>query len=234
MADKTLSLHEKLMHIQHELKAPKNLHNNFGGYNYRSAESILEALKPLLVKYGATVTITDTIESIGDRIYVKATATILDAEVPATVKMSQGGIEIKEASKLEVTAYAREAETKKGMDDAQVTGATSSYARKYALNGLFLLDDTEDVDTEAYQTQTQPEKAQAKKATTKKKEEPKTQEVPPLTEEELLFLNQCYTGENLNKLLDYFHIEDISQIQPDAGRALIKKIQEQKKKKAEG
>ena len=76
MADKTLLLHEKLMHIQHELKAPKNQHNSFGNYNYRSAESILEALKPLLVKYGATVTITDTIESIGDRIYVKATATI--------------------------------------------------------------------------------------------------------------------------------------------------------------
>ena len=217
MADKTLSLHEKLMHIQHELKAPKNLRNNFGGYNYRSAESILEALKPLLVKYGATVTIRDDIVEIGGRIYVKAIAEIWDTTSD---------------NYMIVSAYAREAETKKEMDDAQVTGATSSYARKYALNGLFLLDDTEDVDTEAYQAQT--EKAQAKKTTTKKKEEPKTQEVPPLTEEELLFLNQRYTGENLNKLLDYFHIEDISQIQPDAGRALIKKIQEQKKKKAEG
>ena len=137
MADnKTLTLHEKLMHIQHELKAPKNLRNNFGGYNYRNAESILEALKPLLVKYGATVTITDTIEDIGGRIYVKATASFYGADASAPV---------------EVTAYAREAETKKGMDDAQVTGATSSYARKYALNGLFLLDDTQDVDTEAYQ-----------------------------------------------------------------------------------
>ena len=137
MADnKTLTLQEKLMHIQHELKAPKNLRNNFGGYNYRNAESILEALKPLLVKYGATVTITDTIEDIGGRIYVKATASFYGADSSAPV---------------EVTAYAREAETKKGMDDAQVTGATSSYARKYALNGLFLLDDTQDVDTEAYQ-----------------------------------------------------------------------------------
>ena len=138
MADnKTLTLHEKLMHIQHELKAPKNLRNNFGGYNYRNAESILEALKPLLVKYGATVTITDTIENIGGRIYVKATATIYDSDA-STMPIG-------------VEAYAREAETKKGMDDAQVTGATSSYARKYALNGLFLLDDTQDVDTEAYQ-----------------------------------------------------------------------------------
>ena len=138
MADnKTLTLHEKLMHIQHELKAPKNLRNNFGGYNYRNAESILEALKPLLVKYGATVTITDTIENIGGRIYVKATATIYDSDA-STMPIG-------------VEAYAREAETKKGMDDAQVTGATSSYARKYALNGLFLLDDTQDADTEAYQ-----------------------------------------------------------------------------------
>lgn len=137
MADNNeLTLKEKLMHIQHELKAPKNLRNNFGGYNYRNAESILEALKPLLVKYGATVTITDTIEDIGGRIYVKATASFYGADASAPV---------------EVTAYAREAETKKGMDDAQVTGATSSYARKYALNGLFLLDDTQDVDTEAYQ-----------------------------------------------------------------------------------
>ena len=138
MADnKTLTLHEKLIHIQHELKAPKNLRNNFGGYNYRNAESILEALKPLLVKYGATVTITDTIEDIGGRIYVKATATIYDVN--------------NSVIPIGVEAYAREAETKKGMDDAQVTGATSSYARKYALNGLFLLDDTQDVDTEAYQ-----------------------------------------------------------------------------------
>lgn len=219
-----MTLHEKLMHIQEELKAPKSLRNNFGGYNYRNAESILEALKPLLVKYNATVTITDTIEDIGGRIYVKATASFYGADASAP---------------MEVTAYAREAETKKGMDDAQVTGATSSYARKYALNGLFLLDDTEDVDSEAYQAQAKPEpqktapkKSPAKKAEPKK-EDPKDIEIQPLTEEELLFLSHRYTGANLEKLLDYFHIEDISQIEPTAGRALIKKIQEQKKK-AEG
>ena len=213
-----LTLHEKLMHIQNELKAPKNLHNNFGGYNYRSAENILEALKPLLVKYSATVTITDTIEDIGGRIYVKATASFYGADSSAP---------------MEVTAYAREAETKKGMDDAQVTGATSSYARKYALNGLFLLDDTEDVDSEAYQAQAKPEPQKtAPKKSPAKKAEPKKEEPKPLTEAELLFLSQRYSGANLEKLLDYFHIEDISQIQPDAGRALIKRIQEQKK--AEG
>ena len=219
-----MTLKDKLMYIQNELKAPKNLRNNFGGYNYRSAENILEALKPLLVKYNAKVTITDSIEEIGGRIYVKASATIYDTD----------GTD----EPISVEAYAREAETKKGMDDAQVTGATSSYARKYALNGLFLLDDTDDVDSEAYQAQAKPEpqKAAPKKAPAKKaepkKEEPK--EVPPLTEEELLFLSQRYSGENLEKLLVYFKIEDISQIEPAAGRALIKKIQEQKKKKAEG
>ena len=161
-----MTIKEKLMHIQHELKAPKNLRNNFGGYNYRNAESILEALKPLLVKYGATVTITDEVVEVGEyhpRIYVKATATIYD----------NNGL-------MTVSAYAREAETKKGMDDAQITGATSSYARKYALNGLFLLDDTQDVDTEAYQkaersAQNAP-KAQGNKTTPKPKAKP--QEAP--------------------------------------------------------
>ena len=162
-----MTIKEKLMHIQHELKAPKNLRNNFGGYNYRNAESILEALKPLLVKYGATVTITDTVEEIGGRIYIKATATIYDAENPSLMPLG-------------VEAYAREAETKKGMDDAQITGATSSYARKYALNGLFLLDDTQDVDTEAYQkaersAQNAP-KVQGNKTTPKPKAKP--QEAP--------------------------------------------------------
>ena len=233
--DFRMTLKEKLMHIQEELKAPKNLHNNFGGYNYRNAESILEALKPLLAKYGATVTITDNIEEIGGRIYVKSTATIWDTDATSTYSINSNGIEVSTGAALVVTAYAREAETKKGMDDAQVTGATSSYARKYALNGLFLLDDTEDVDSEAYQAQakqepqkTTPKKAPAKKAEPKKEE---SKEVPPLTEEELLFLSQRYSGENLEKLLEYFKIEDISQIEPAAGRALIKKIQEQKQKK---
>lgn len=217
-----LTLHEKLMHIQHELKAPKNLRNNFGGYNYRNAESILEALKPLLVKYGATVTITDTIEDIGDRIYVKATASFYGADSSAPI---------------EVTAYAREADSKKGMDDAQVTGATSSYARKYALNGLFLLDDTQDVDTEAYQkaeksAQGAP-KAKNNKTTPKQESKPteakqEPAEVIPLTEEELLFLSSRYKGDNLTKLLDYYKIEDISLIEPTEGRNLIAMIKSKK------
>ena len=215
-----MTLKEKLMNIQAELKAPKNLKNTFGGYNYRNAESILEALKPLLVKYKATVTITDTIEAIGDRIYVMAIASIFNAEKTEA-----------EDYPISTTAYAREADSKKGMDDAQVTGATSSYARKYALNGLFLLDDTKDVDSEEYQ-------AQASRATAKEKPKPKQNkpaeakaepaEVIPLTEEELLFLSSRYKGDNLTKLLDYYKIEDISLIEPTEGRNLIAMIKAKK------
>ena len=120
-------LYLKLGIVQKTLNAPKNLFNKFGKYKYRSCEGILEAVKPLLD--GCTVMLSDSIESVLDRVYVKATATFTD------------GI-----SKIEVTAFARESETKKGMDDSQITGTASSYARKYALNGLFLIDDTKDAD----------------------------------------------------------------------------------------
>ena len=120
---------ETLSAIQTELSAPKGQFNKFGGYAYRSCEDILEALKPLLKKYKACVTISDDIVMVGDRVYVKATATLTAAEESITA-----------------TAYAREAEDKKGMDSAQVTGSTSSYARKYALNGLFAIDDNKDPD----------------------------------------------------------------------------------------
>lgn len=149
LSEEELTLNEKLMHIQTELHAPKNLYNSFGKYNYRNAEGIQEALKPLLKKYGVNVVLADEIVEVGGRVYVKATAGISDCKTNEQVS---------------VCAYAREAEAKKGMDDAQVTGATSSYARKYALNGLFLLDDTKDVDTEEYQSS---KKAAEKKQTTK-------------------------------------------------------------------
>lgn len=123
---------QKLMCIQAELKAPKSQYNTFGKYAYRSCEDILEALKPILLKYKAAVRIVDDIVQIGDRYYVKATATLMDADTGETV---------------ETSAMAREDETKKGMDAAQVTGSTSSYARKYALNGLFAIDDTKDSDS---------------------------------------------------------------------------------------
>ena len=144
LSNTELSLSEKLNRIQVELKAPKDKLNKFGGYNYRSAEGILEALKPLLKTFGVYVTLSDEIVEVGGRVYVKANAELRDYN----------------GSIISVHAYAREAESKKGMDEAQVTGATSSYARKYALNGLFLLDDTKDADTDEYalQTKTEPKK----------------------------------------------------------------------------
>lgn len=121
---------KELVDIQNELKAPKNQVNKFGGYNYRSAEDILEAAKKVLVKHGCYLTITDGIEMIGDRVYIVATATVTNSE----------------GKSVSTKAYAREEETKKGMDAAQITGSASSYARKYALNGLFCIDDTKDPD----------------------------------------------------------------------------------------
>lgn len=123
-------LTEKLNRMQTKLIAPKGQLNNFGKYKYRSCEDILEALKPLLGEEKVILTIADNIRQIGDRYYVEATATISDGE-----------------NSLAVTAFAREPENRKGMDDAQLTGATSSYARKYALNGLFCIDDTKDADS---------------------------------------------------------------------------------------
>lgn len=134
-------IYTKLSHIQNELKAPKNQFNKFGNYKYRSCEDILEALKPLCAKYKATLIIYDEIVMIGDRYYVKAMAKLYDQET---------------TDYIEAYAFARESQAKKGMDDSQVTGATSSYARKYALNGLFNIDDTKDFDTnEAHQQNAQ-------------------------------------------------------------------------------
>lgn len=126
----TTELKEKLLKVQSELKAPKGQYNSFGKYKYRSCEDILEAVKPLLAKHGLVLTISDDIVVVGNRYYIKATATITDG-----------------TSEVSTTAFAREEETKKGMDGSQVTGASSSYARKYCLNGLLAIDDTKDSDT---------------------------------------------------------------------------------------
>lgn len=129
-----MNIHEKLMTIQSKLKAPKNQFNSFGKYKYRSLEDISEAVKPLLSEVKATLTVSDEPVMIGDRIYIKATATITDAEDPTQTIINR--------------AYAREADNKKGMDPSQVTGATSSYSRKYCLNGLFCIDDNKDADSQ--------------------------------------------------------------------------------------
>ena len=127
-----MNVYEKLAIVQKTLKAPKSQYNNFGKYNYRSCEDILEAAKPLCIEHGLVLTISDEIMQVGERIYVKATATVADIE-DANAKVSTSGM-------------AREPEDKKGMDTSQITGAASSYARKYALGGLFALDDTKDAD----------------------------------------------------------------------------------------
>ena len=127
-----MNVYEKLANVQSALKAPKGQYNAFGKYKYRSCEDIVESVKPLLKQNGLLLTLTDEIVNIGERFYVKATATIIDTA---------------EGKTITVSAFAREEETKKGMDGSQVTGASSSYARKYALNGIFAIDDTKDSDS---------------------------------------------------------------------------------------
>jgi hypothetical protein len=126
-----MNIYEKLQKIQMELDVPKSQFNSFGKYNYRSCEDILAAVKPVATKYNCTLKVFDEMVEVGGRCYVKATARLVDCE---------------ELTAEEATGYAREEETKKGMDAAQITGAASSYARKYALNGLFCLDDVKDAD----------------------------------------------------------------------------------------
>lgn len=177
---------KELIAIQSELKAPKSQFNKFGGYKYRKAEDILEAVKPLLKRQKCTLTITDDIVMVGNRIYVKATATI---------KNENGECET-------TTGWAREEETKKGMDGSQITGASSSYARKYALNGLFAIDDNADSDTtndgqhqEAQQqTQAQHPTAQAAQAV----QQPATPQYHTNDlNEGLAYLSRCVTKDNL-------------------------------------
>lgn len=163
-----------LTEIQKKLKAPKSNYNSFGKYNYRSCEDILEAVKPLLGDN--TLTLSDEVVQIGDRIYVKATAVFRDG-----------------ATETRVSAFAREAESKKGMDESQVTGTASSYARKYALNGLFLIDDTKDADTDEFVEATEKTKTKKKPADViVKQEKPKDDLMTPLQKAKI----QRLTDEN--------------------------------------
>lgn len=140
-------MYQKLMEIQTKIKAPKNLYNSFGKYKYRNAEGICEAVKPYLEEQKCSLTLSDEIIAVCDRVYVKATATLVDTETLESISVS---------------AMAREAEKKTGMDDSQITGTASSYARKYALNGLFLLDDTKDADSDEHHTEVEEKKKRAK------------------------------------------------------------------------
>lgn len=143
------SFNKRLAALQAELKAPKSQYNSFGKYRYRSCEDILEAVKPLCVKYGMALGVTDDIIQVGERIYVRATAVLRDAE----------------SDQLHAAAgFAREPDTKKGMDDSQITGTASSYARKYALNGLLCIDDSKDADTDEHRTEVQKKSPEPAKA----------------------------------------------------------------------
>ena len=197
-----MNIIEKLNLIQTELKAPKNQRNNFGGYNYRSCEDILEAIKPLLEKTKTALIIADEPNLIGDRFYIKATATLKDCESEAEIK---------------ATAYAREPSEKKGMDFAQITGATSSYARKYALNGLFCIDDTKDSDatnTHGNEPQTQ--------AKTQKKQFINNNEIA-----EISSLVET-TNTDINNFLAFFKVRSLNELDKNAYKQakemLLKKL----------
>lgn len=168
---------KELISIQSELKAPKSQFNKFGGYKYRKAEDILEAVKPLLAKQKCTLIITDDIVLVGNRIYVKATATI---------KNEKGEFETS-------TGWAREEETKKGMDASQITGASSSYARKYALNGLLAIDDNQDSDT----TNDGQHQAAQQQAQTQAQQTASQQFNPNDLNEGLSYLSRCVTKDQL-------------------------------------
>ena len=178
---------KELIAIQSELKAPKSQFNKFGGYKYRKAEDILEAVKPLLNKQKCTLTITDDIVMVGNRIYVKATATI---------KNEKGECET-------TNGWAREEESKKGMDGSQITGASSSYARKYALNGLFAIDDNADSDTtndgqhQAAQQQTQTQQPAAQQTAS-------PQYHPNDLNEGLGYLSRCVSKDNLLWVIQHY------------------------------
>ena len=180
---------QKLLTVQTKLKAPKSQRNNFGGYNYRNCEDILEAVKPLLGEVKATIIVSDELVMIGDRYYVKATAKFIDCENKEVI---------------ENTGFAREEETKKGMDGSQITGASSSYARKYALNGLLAIDDTKDSDTT-------------------NKGEPKDE--PKATAEQVDYIRKL--GTKVENVLERYHISKLEDLSKKDAEFVIKSKEKQ-------
>lgn len=220
-----MKLHEKLLAIQTKLKAPKGQYNKFGNFNYRSAEDILEAVKPLNAEQGVLLTITDEIKEIGGRVYVVATATVSDG-----------------TDTLQVSAFAREPENKKGMDESQITGATSSYARKYALNGLYAIDDNKDADTDEHKQQQEnaPKKQQAQKQQAQKQQQ---QQEQGFTEKELHELVEKYVrniealGVDRAKLIEFVcnkhSVGNLFDLKPNVLVGELKAIYLNKKGQAE-
>ena len=180
----------KLIEIQKRLKAPKGQYNKFGKYNYRSCEDILEAVKPILADTRCTLTLSDEIVLIGDRYYVKAIAWLKGEDVDEVV-----------------TAYAREADNKAGMDSCQVTGTASSYARKYALNGLFCIDDTKDADTDEYAVQTKKPAPASIPAKEEKEDKKEKQVFGPAHPQWQTILDKMVAGKgSIKELQDYYTI----------------------------
>lgn len=190
---------KKLIEIQNELKAPKSKYNSFGKFSYRSCEDILEAVKPLLKVKDLIMTISDEAVNVGDKNYIKATVTITDGD-----------------KSMSVSALAREAEDKKGMDDSQITGTASSYARKYALNGMFLIDDTKDADTDEY-----------KKATKKAEPEEETFEdsqISPIKAKTLKALCE-EKGTDVKKLCEHYKVKSIDALSMSQYAEAVKTIE---------
>lgn len=186
-----LILIEKVVMVQSELKAPKGQYNSFGKYSYRSCEDIVEAVKPILNKYNIVLNLSDELVLIGDRYYIKAVAGLTD------------GTDV-----IQSVAYAREPQELKGMTESQITGTASSYARKYALNGLLAIDDTKDPDTDEFAKTTEQEPKEEAKATPKQIE----------------LLNKYYTGDKLTKLLEMNNISKIEDLPMAKASELLSKL----------
>lgn len=192
-----MNIYEKLLKVQVELKAPKGQYNSFGKYKYRSCEDILEALKPVLDKFKLTLFIKDDVIEVNTRNYVKATIILVNIEKPDEI--------------IETSALAREEETKKGMDGSQITGASSSYARKYALNGMFMIDDTKDSDS----------------TNTHGKEEHKqdrVQEYLNSREGMIERLNENLSSDKLKRMLTAYKVEELWQMTDEQLKEACEKI----------
>lgn len=218
-----MAVHKKLKEIQTMLKAPKNLYNKYGGFNYRNAEGIYEAVKPLLNKLDMTLIISDSIQAVGAKNYVQATACLTDCET---------------GEQLSSCAFAREAEAKKGMDDSQITGTASSYARKHALNGLFLLDDTKDEDSdECREYKENKSKAESAESTQPAAFKPATaQQIHKINEYIMAYAGMCEgasEGDIWNILKKKYGFAKQSDISKELAERITKQVEAWYKKKKE-
>lgn len=196
-----MNIYEKLGIIQSKLKAPKGQYNSFGKYKYRSCEDILEAVKPLLAETKTVLSVTDRMEVVGDRIYVRAEAHLNDCE---------------DSGEIITVAYAREEESKKGMDSSQVTGAASSYARKYALNGLFCIDDNKDSDSTNIGNKTTDKKAET------------AEKIGMISSENVMSIKNIIDKYPESKLMEQiktrFKVDDIKSLTKEKGHKCLKML----------